>query len=63
MQLHAAGSGDSATHSLPAATPLYAVAEHVFSTVEANGAMQAEVDLFLPFKAFDQTPCARACAS
>jgi uncharacterized protein (TIGR02099 family) len=55
MQLHAAGSGDAADAlDYLRATPLDAVAEHVFSTVEANGPMQAEVDLFLPFKAFDQ---------
>src|SRR6202011_2360664 len=55
MQLHAAGSGDAADAlDYLRATPLDAVAEHVFSTAEANGPMQAEVDLFLPFKAFDQ---------
>src|SRR6266403_423368 len=55
MQLHAAGSGDAADAlGYLRATPLDALAEHVFSTVEANGPMQAEVDLFLPFKAFDQ---------
>jgi len=55
MQLHVAGSGDAADAlGYLRATPLDAVAEHAFSTVEANGSMQAEVDLFLPFKAFDQ---------
>jgi uncharacterized protein (TIGR02099 family) len=55
MQLHAAGSGDAADAlAYLRATPLDAIAEHAFSTVEANGPMQAEVDLFLPFKAFDQ---------
>jgi uncharacterized protein (TIGR02099 family) len=55
MQLHAAGSGDAADAlAYLRATPLDAVAEHAFSAVEANGPMQAEVDLFLPFKAFDQ---------
>jgi uncharacterized protein (TIGR02099 family) len=55
MQLHAAGSGDAADAlGYLRATPLDAMAEHAFSTVEASGPMQAEVDLFLPFKAFDQ---------
>jgi uncharacterized protein (TIGR02099 family) len=55
MQLHLAGSGDAAdAFGYLSATPLDAMAEHAFSTVEANGPMQAEVDLFLPFKAFDQ---------
>jgi uncharacterized protein (TIGR02099 family) len=55
MQLHAAGSGDAADAlGYLRATPLDALAEHVFSTVEADGPMQAEVELFLPFKAFDQ---------
>jgi uncharacterized protein (TIGR02099 family) len=34
------------------ATPLDAIAEHVFSNVEAKGPLQATVDLFLPFKDF-----------
>jgi uncharacterized protein (TIGR02099 family) len=55
MQLHAAGSGDAADAlGYLRATPLDALAGHAFSTVEANGPTQAEVDLFLPFKAFDQ---------
>jgi len=55
MQLHAAGSGDAADAlGYLRATPLDAAAEHIFSAVEANGPVQAEVDLFLPFKAFDQ---------
>ncbi len=55
MQLHAAGSGDAADAlGYLRATPLDALAGHAFSTVEASGPMQAEVDLFLPFKAFDQ---------
>jgi uncharacterized protein (TIGR02099 family) len=33
-------------------TPLDAIAEHVFSSVEATGPLQATVDLFLPFKDF-----------
>ena len=55
MQLHAAGTGDAADAlGYLSATPLDALAEHVFSTAQASGPMQAEVDLFLPFKAFDQ---------
>jgi uncharacterized protein YhdP len=55
MQLHATGSGDAADAlDYLRATPLDAAAEHGFSTAEASGPMQAEVDLFLPFKAFDQ---------
>jgi uncharacterized protein (TIGR02099 family) len=55
MQLHAAGSGDAADAlAYLRATPLDAIAEHAFSNVEAAGPMQAEVDLFLPFKAFEQ---------
>jgi len=34
------------------ATPLDAMAEHVFSSVEAGGTLDATVDLFLPFKDF-----------
>jgi uncharacterized protein (TIGR02099 family) len=54
LQLHAAVSGD-ATDALGylRATPLDALAEHVFSSVDASGPMQTEVDLFLPFKEFD----------
>jgi uncharacterized protein (TIGR02099 family) len=55
LQLHVAGSGDAADAlGYLRATPLDAIAEHAFSNVEANGPTQAEVDLFLPFKAFDQ---------
>jgi uncharacterized protein (TIGR02099 family) len=34
------------------ATPLDAIAEHAFSSVEAGGTLDATVDLFLPFKDF-----------
>jgi uncharacterized protein (TIGR02099 family) len=55
MHLHAAGSGDAADAlDYLRATPLDAIAGHAFSNVDATGPMQAEVDLFLPFKAFDQ---------
>ncbi len=36
------------------ATPLDAMAEHVFSSVEAHGPIDAKIDLFFPFKEFDQ---------
>ena len=53
LQIHATASGD-ATAALDylRATPLDAMAEHAFSGVEAKGPMQADVDLFLPFKEF-----------
>ena len=55
LQLHASVSGDAAdTLRYLRATPLDAAAEHVFSSVEAQGPMAADVDLFLPFKEFDR---------
>ena len=36
------------------ATPLDAATDHVFSAVTASGPLQADVDLFLPFKEFDR---------
>ena len=36
------------------ASPLDAMAEHAFSKVDARGPIQAKLDLFLPFKQFDQ---------
>jgi uncharacterized protein (TIGR02099 family) len=55
LQIHATASGD-ATAALDylRATPLDAMAEHAFSSVEAKGPMQSDVDLFLPFKEFEQ---------
>jgi uncharacterized protein (TIGR02099 family) len=55
LQIHATGSGDAADAlGFLRATPLDAMAEHAFSSVEARGPMQSNVDLFLPFKQFDQ---------
>ncbi|HMA00433.1 MAG TPA: YhdP family protein [Steroidobacteraceae bacterium] len=55
MQLHVAGSGDAADAlDYLRATPLDAAAAHAFSAVDAAGPVRAEVDLFLPFKAFDE---------
>jgi uncharacterized protein (TIGR02099 family) len=54
LQLHAAVSGDAADAlGYLRATPLDALAEHVFSSVEARGPVQTDVDLFMPFKEFD----------
>jgi uncharacterized protein (TIGR02099 family) len=54
LQLHATGSGDAgAVLEYLRATPLDALAGQAFSGVEARGPMHADVDLFLPFKAFD----------
>jgi uncharacterized protein (TIGR02099 family) len=55
LQIHAAAHGDAADalHYL-AATPLDAMAENAFSTVEAKGALRSTVDLFFPFKQFDK---------
>src|SRR3984957_18203733 len=55
MQLRLAGGGDGADAlGYLRATPLDALAEHAFSFCDASGPVQAEVELFLPFKAFDQ---------
>jgi uncharacterized protein (TIGR02099 family) len=55
LEVHAAAHGDaSAGVQYLAATPLDAMAENVFSSVEAKGPMKTAVDLFFPFKQFDQ---------
>jgi uncharacterized protein (TIGR02099 family) len=55
LQVHVAASGDAADAlGYLRATPLDGLAEHAFSAVEAKGPMQADVDLFLPFKEFDR---------
>ena len=55
MQVRLAGSGDAADAlGYLRATPLDALADHAFSFFDASGPVQAEVELFLPFKAFDQ---------
>ena len=55
LEVHAAAHGDAsaAVHYL-AATPLDAMAEHAFSNVEAKGPLKTAIDLFFPFKDFDQ---------
>jgi uncharacterized protein (TIGR02099 family) len=54
MQVHAAAHGDAADAlGYVAATPLDALAEHGFSSVQATGALRCGVDLFFPFKQFD----------
>jgi uncharacterized protein (TIGR02099 family) len=53
LRIHVGARGDAANAlSFLRSTPLDAIAEHVFSSVEATGPMQATVDLFLPFKDF-----------
>jgi uncharacterized protein (TIGR02099 family) len=55
MQVHAAVRGDAAEAlRYLAATPLDAMAEHAFSSVEAHGDIRCAVDLFFPFRQFDQ---------
>jgi uncharacterized protein (TIGR02099 family) len=51
VHVEAAGDAGDALNFLRA-SPLDASAEHAFSDVDAKGAMQAKVDLFLPFKDF-----------
>ena len=55
LRLHGTASGDAADAlDFLRATPLDAMAEKAFSQVDARGPMQSEVDLYLPFKEFDQ---------
>jgi len=55
LEVHAAGSGDAGdVLAYLRATPLDAMAEHAFSGVEAKGAVQSKIDLFLPFREFDR---------
>jgi uncharacterized protein (TIGR02099 family) len=54
LQVHAVTSGDAGDMlAYLRATPLDELAEHVFSSVEAKGPMQSDVDLFLPFNEFE----------
>ncbi|MEO7207264.1 MAG: YhdP family protein, partial [Steroidobacteraceae bacterium] len=54
LNIHANAHGDAAgALSYLRATPLDALAEHAFSSVEARGPLKASVDLFLPFKEFE----------
>jgi uncharacterized protein (TIGR02099 family) len=53
LKIHANASGDAASAlAFLRATPLDAIAEHAFSSVEASGPLKAAVDLFLPFRDF-----------
>jgi uncharacterized protein YhdP len=53
LRIHVGARGDAASAlSFLRSTPLDAIAEHAFSSVEAKGPLQATVDLFLPFKDF-----------
>jgi uncharacterized protein (TIGR02099 family) len=53
LRIHVGAHGDAASAlSFLRTTPLDAIAEHAFSSVEATGPLQAAVDLFLPFKDF-----------
>jgi uncharacterized protein (TIGR02099 family) len=53
LRIHVNAHGDTASAlAFLRATPLDAIAEHAFSSVEASGPLQAGVDLFLPFKDF-----------
>jgi uncharacterized protein (TIGR02099 family) len=53
LEVHVGASGD-ANDALAflRASPLDALAEHAFSSVEAKGSMQSTINLFLPFKDF-----------
>jgi uncharacterized protein (TIGR02099 family) len=54
LKMHAALDGDAADAiGYLRATPLDAMAEHAFSGVQGGGPIQAELDLFLPFKEFE----------
>ena len=53
LEIHINASGDAGDAlGFMRATPLDAAAEHVFSSVEAQGPLQTKVYLFLPFKDF-----------
>jgi|HubBroStandDraft_1064217.scaffolds.fasta_scaffold01022_12 uncharacterized protein (TIGR02099 family) len=53
LEIHVSASGDAGDAlSFLRATPLEVSAEHAFSSVDATGAMQLKVNLFLPFKDF-----------
>ena len=54
LDLHFGAQGDAGDAlRFLRASPLDALAQHAFSAVDAKGAMQANVDLFLPFKDFE----------
>ena len=61
LEIHVGARGDAADAlAFLRATPLDAIAEHAFSSVEASGPLQSTVDLFLPFKDFDASAGAGA---
>jgi uncharacterized protein (TIGR02099 family) len=54
LRIHVNARGDAASAlEYLRSTPLDAIAEHAFSSVESTGPLQARVDLFLPFKDFE----------
>jgi len=54
LEIHAALTGGAADAlAFLRASPLDGMAEHAFSNAEATGSLQATVNLFLPFKDFD----------
>jgi uncharacterized protein YhdP len=54
MEVHGVAHGDAADGlAYLAATPLDALAERGFSSVQATGAVRCGLDLFFPFKQFD----------
>ena len=55
LEIHAAAQGDaSAAVRYLAATPLDAMADNAFSSVEAKGPLKTAVDLFFPLADFDK---------
>jgi uncharacterized protein (TIGR02099 family) len=53
LKIHVGARGDAGSAlAYLRTTPLDAIADHAFSSVEATGPLQATVDLFLPFKDF-----------
>jgi len=55
LRVRASAAGDvEAGIDFLRATPLDAASEHLFSGVEGQGPIEADVDLFLPFKEFDK---------
>jgi uncharacterized protein (TIGR02099 family) len=55
LEIHATAASDAGDAlGYLRATPLDAMAEQAFSGVEAKGPLQSKIDLFLPFKQFDQ---------
>lgn len=54
LEIHAEGGGDAlATIAFLRATPLNTMTDGAFYGVDGNGPVSANVDLFLPFKEFD----------